>query len=235
MTLCEMISLVRFISNKSQRGNAYTPADFNLSLKDVNLKLLSEYLKGWSPGMPIPSEILKFVTHVPAGTLVTGVYTLPADFRILTDRTLACQISSKTRQVDLMPASEARILRAHGFRSLGHQPVGVIEGSTITVYPTNATELQLSYIRIPVTPIYDYYMDQYGTEVCMAASTTHALGTGEIGSLGQTSGTVSSLTVELEWDDYVHPQIAIRILEKLGVSLRESDIIQYSQLLKNDQ
>jgi hypothetical protein len=134
-----------------------------------------------------------------------------------------------------MPASEARILRAHGFRSLGHQPVGVIEGSTITVYPTNATELQLSYIRIPVTPIYDYYMDQYGTEVCMAASTTHALGTGEIGSLGQTSGTVSSLTVELEWDDYVHPQIAIRILEKLGVSLRESDIIQYSQLLKNDQ
>jgi hypothetical protein len=112
-------------------------------------------------------------------------------------------------------------------------PIARISGEYLYVSPifslTTAPNLILHYLKAPSTPFFDYYYDDDYNIQYLSASGTHLLTTGETGRLGETAGsTVTSSTVELEWEDTEKIKILHRIVTKLGVSMDEQLVAQYA-------
>jgi len=63
---------------------------------------------------------------------------------------------------------------------------------------------------------------------------THELTAGEVGRSDEAAGeTVTSSTVELEWEDTEKIKILHRILAKMGVSMDEQLVAQYATSKEN--
>ena len=105
----------------------------------------------------------------------------------------------------------------------------------INIYPNNITSAEFTYLRKPLTPVYDYYIDANANEVYLLTGTSHTLTTDETGSAGQTSGTVTSLTVELDWDELFHVVFCNEVLSRVGINLKDGMVEQYINQAKQEQ
>jgi len=235
MIICEIVQYVRFLSDKEQRSNAFTPEQINLALKSVNNEIFNIWLTKFNREAIIPEPLRKFLVTVDAGTITSGVYTIPSDFRAMVSGTANVLIGGKIKTMDILPESEVAILRTYPGRKASEKPFGALHNGTFKIYPTNAGSLGWTYLKSPATPVYDYYIDVDLNEVCISPGVSHELASGEAGSVGQTTGTVVSGTVEIEWDERIHDEFVARMLEKLGVNAREQDLVQFSQMRKQEQ
>lgn len=108
-------------------------------------------------------------------------------------------------------------------------PVAKIAGENLYVLPEDIDRVILYYLKDPSTPFFDYYYDDDYNIQYLSASGSHVLTTGETGRSGEVAGaTVTSSTVELEWEDTDKIKILHRILTKLGVSMDEQLVAQYA-------
>ena len=63
---------------------------------------------------------------------------------------------------------------------------------------------------------------------CLDVGATHVLTGTEEGSGGEVApATVTSNTVELDWGVQVHPKIVVLLLAKVGIHIREADVVNY--------
>jgi len=237
MTVCELLKYVRFIANKSQKGNAYTPSDYNYSLQNNNIQIFNDELAKFTPGAPIPELLRTFHTEITSGTLATGVYTLPADFAELATLSFTCTVGGVKKFGEFVSDTEAKKRRMYTQYKLAENPIAVMRSGTIQVYPTNAAGFGFEYLKQPATPVYDYYIDSNLNEVCLAVGQAYTINdpptTGEVASDGSTSGIYASKTVEIEWDEEAHPRFAALILRDLGINVREGEIVQIAEGIKN--
>lgn len=101
--------------------------------------------------------------------------------------------------------------------------------SLINVYPTSLKAIYINYLKMPATPLLDYYVDSNGFYTFLAAGATGvsvpAGATYRTGTAGPTS--VNSATVHFAWDAEQMTAIVYRILQKAGVALEKELIIQY--------
>ena len=108
-------------------------------------------------------------------------------------------------------------------------PIARISADNIYVAPKSIDNIILFYLTTPATPFFDYYFDANLVIQAMDEDDTHVLTTGEVGRSGEAAGaTVTSATVELEWEDIDQIKILHRILAKLGVSMDEQLVAQYA-------
>ncbi len=232
MTLENIKKLIEFVANKNQKGGAYNPDDFNVSLEKVNIDLYNEFVGPWQVGTMIPIELRTFKIPISSGSISGGSYSLPSNFSNLATYKFSCTIDGLLRYGHFVSEDQAKRLRTYPPSDLTKNPIAVIRSSSIAIWPTNASNFMFEYLRTPTTPFYDYYIDANLNLVYLAEGSSHTLGAGEVGSAGQTSGNVSSLTSEIEWDDDVHPKFISRLALSLGVNLREADVVGYSNQLK---
>lgn len=87
-------------------------------------------------------------------------------------------------------------------------PVCLFENRQIIVRPTTLASCDVRYLKYPTAPVYAY--SQVGTRYVYddAAST------------------------DLEWPSIVHDDLMIRVLSNLGINMRESLMVQYSEQQK---
>lgn len=235
MTTCEIVKYIRFLSNKHQVGDAFTPEDINLAFKNVNDEVFNLWLTKFAAGQPIPEPLMTFITNVSAGTISGGTYTLPAALRRMVGN-MSCIIDGNVVPLDLVDEGTFNYLKSFPGRNLSRAPVAVLRGGVVNVIPTNAGSINITYIRYPLVPVYDYYVDEYANEVCLEPGDSHTLGSGEYGSAGQTSGTtVSSTAVDIEWHERIHEHFVSRMLGKLGINILEPGLVQFSETGKAQQ
>jgi len=236
MTVCQILGLVRALANKDQKGNAITPTQYNLALNYANLALTNSEFSKWDPSLPLPEILRTFRVVIANGTITAGVYTVPSDFREFTSNQMSVTVDSILTVLDRVDDGKAKRLITYPGRNLRERPICVLGDGVINVFPTDASGINFEYLKTPATPVYDYYIDQYRNEVCLAVGAAHFLDPNEYGSAGQLPGnTVNSLTVELEWDDIYHIKVIMNILAQFGVNLRESDVVQFAELQQNKQ
>lgn len=236
MTICQLIQYVRFLSDKEQRANAFTPEQLNLTLRAVNKEVFNFWLTRFQSENVVPEPLRKFLVTVSNGTVTSGVYTIPSNFRAIVSTEATVTIGGVLKKLELVSENESSALRVYPGRNAYERPFCSIHNGEILIYPTNAANLTWTYLKMPTTPVYDYYIDANYNEVCLASGATHLLTSGEVGSSGQTAGaTVTGTTVELEWDDRIHEEFVNRMLEKLGVNLREPQVVQFSEMRKQEQ
>lgn len=239
MILSEILTYINTVLNKDKAGNSLSPQEFNVLLEAEIFNFVRDRFQeyrtavnqGGGDDTMLSALLIDSLTAQSSPSLSGGYFAAPSDMLYMEG--LQGVLSSTIKKVELISRDE---LNRRFFNLLSKPliiyPACVVVGSNIYVYPTNMTSLKLSYIKKPTIPVYDYYMNTNYNEVYLAASATHTLVSGEYGSAGQTSGTVTSLTVELDIPEETHLQFANYLLGK--VSMRDQNQLLY-QAAQNEK
>ena len=261
MLVSEILGLVDFIVDKEVSGEALTPARYNLLLEDTNTVLFNEYHRQYEQFRFTP-QLAHVLAQSPLGVFLTattltrtssdGLFPLPTGWIELT----SVLVSETGLKVELVTSMEANYRRSSSMTvSADLRPYGYIIGTDLQVIPYSAgaqarpITLYVEYLPLPTQPVYDYCQSAVSLkEVFMPASSTLLYESGQYnlyqgstllesnvtksGADPATDPSYTSLTVELQWREDVHPQFVSRILSKVGVNLSEPEIAQYAELLK---
>ena len=105
----------------------------------------------------------------------------------------------------------------------------VSEKSRIQVYPNSIASVSINYLKLPVVPFLDYYINANGLYTYLDEGATGInVPAGAVYSDGRAGPiTVSSLTKDLEWHEHQTPIIINIILQKAGIILNDQTAIQY--------
>src|SRR5882672_7446021 len=164
MSIAAAYDIVRFLYNKAQNGYI-TPAQFNNLAPIMQMSLINDRIgnvKKYMPHDPTPPygfalnqktrEEIRPLLVPPTTTPVTaGVATIPDGY--LYYDTIA--VNGKQAQ----EATEDEILELNNSLIKPPSlmfPKFVLHSNGINVYPTSVTSISLSWLRRPITPIWNY-------------------------------------------------------------------------------
>lgn len=244
MNLGQVFKLVNFISNKDQTGDTITPEQFSeIILPAVNIMFFKKKYglpEDYQPGQPIPrqaweltqkisDDLRKFKEIQPAWLIDSaGISQIPSDYvhRSSITKTYIPYTGAqpKTVVVEELTDSEAASRRSNSITGpTVKNPFCVFHKNYIQFYPSNLQSVEFVYLRLPKTPFFDYTIanDEY---IFLPQGQFH-------------NGTVlpagtPSRTVELEWPEETHIDFVNRIMEYVGINLREDQLINFAQQAK---
>lgn len=240
MSIDEFRKFVLFIAKKSQNLNNPSPEEFNLALERGFTEFVMDIYgnannpigagKSFQKTQKL-SDDLNFLLEkrvfkltngklsLPNGTTVKDVTSqvAPKYLHISTARiqnSYKCDGELITDEVgvDVLRDSEVAdvLTSSYLFPSLD-RPYCVFYKDHIQFYPTLIKKAILTYLRTPTIPKWGY--------------TTNSL---------QRPVYDPSTSVEIESPAETHNDIAIRVLRYLGVSIRDNNLLQYAQAMKNE-
>lgn len=240
----DLYKMFCYIGHKENFGGYANTDNWNLSLKVNNVILLRELTgitNDFNFGSPISrrqkgmSYLLDDKTNKfkkkSSVSFSSGIGSLPNDyFRFDSLRT-----SGAIEDVELLFSGEVSHRLSNYIDSPDTEfPACEIIGSSIHIYPSIISTGNLVYYRYPAIPVFDYFIDADGNIQYLEAGSTYALQAGEIGSSGQTNSTVTSSSIELEWDDPEKIDILWLCLKQLGINLQRQDLYAVSDKIQSD-
>lgn len=260
MNLQEILDHINSRTNKDQSGNTYRIDRYNTDLRGASDEMFS-WLYGlpqqYRPGMPLPMvgyEITQLITdnlrglkvnmggpeiNDPGPLLVNsdGVAVIPSDYvhhgSMNYGRALACgNVTYPPIEVLADDEWSAVINSPLRMNRLDKYPICNFQNGYMRFLPKGIGFVNFVYLRSPKTPFFDYYIDVTNAVIYMPPGTSHTLQPGEMGSQGQTSGTLVSQTVELEWPENTHMDFANIILSYVSDNLRDAFIKQSAERRK---
>lgn len=266
MTNQEILDLCNFILNKEQTGKSINENYVSDILHAASMKLFKKLIglpEEYSPGAPVPRiqyELTSVVKAklVPFTVLLDGISdtlliidsygraVTPDNLYLITSlgNRIASGSTNKWNPIEVVTDAEwiGRISR-HIMQPTQNNPIANIQNGFIRFEPLKSKGVYCSYLRLPTTPVYDYYIDVNDKTVFMPAGTTHTLVSGEYYSDG--TGYVTppapptpnpniktSKTVDLEWGEMEQYDIVSIMLSMMGVNLRDITTVQYSEQMK---
>lgn len=226
MTLWDMFSLVRYITNKDFSGNVVTPERFNELIKVVNIDLFRKKYglpEEFQPGQPIASEsvdiTLKNTDDLKAfkvaslnATVSAGVLSIPIGY--FHRDSITYNYSVPINGVATILPRPVEILKEEAFSSRNgnftkrpttQNPIGVVRSNGIHIRPLAVLLVDFHYFRYPLDPVFAY-----------------TLGDGFV-----TYDAVNS--VETEWVRDEHLTLVRMMLSLVGVNLREETVLNYAE------
>lgn len=240
----DIFNLTRFIVNKNALSGYINIDDFNLNLKMASSVLLREKLgltNDYNLLMPVSKnqkglslisddQVIQFKVKANL-SFSSGIASLPANyFHYDTAR-----VAGAYEPVEMLNSAELskRLTNAIDVPDALF-PAAEIIGSSMYIYPTTISAATLIYYRTTNSPALSYYIDADGEIVPMAAGATHTLITGEEGMNGETSGTMTSTTVEHEWNSSCAIELAYIILKNMGINLGRGDVFSAATQIKKE-
>jgi hypothetical protein len=228
MTVANGLDYINYIINKESSGGVLTPIQYNTLLNSVNIELfndkLGEFQKYLLQVPKIEEAILVFkglqeFRLVGTVNFSSGIASIPSNFAFWIK--MITTYNNQQREISILSDNEFAQRRTNLLApKITEYPIGRVVGGQIQVLPNNILSAEFVYFSQPSTPFYDYYIDAYGNPVSLnATNSPHALLSGETGSSGQTSGSVSSQTVELAWNIDYHMEFFNAILKKVGINI----------------
>lgn len=230
MNIDQVYRFLQYLSNKSQSGYL-TPKDFNLSLpralnewvmkryKNVNANSASEL--GWQKNQKITDD-LRFLLERNKVVSVdaTGEMVLPADYLHLD--TINYKYSwiddqgltqFELRPVDIVRNSEiADFLSSKIYKrkiQKKQYAIAALYSDYVQIYPEDIQRVELTYLRKPKDPVWAF----------------------TVVNRKPVYDPINS--VDLEAPDEAVNEIVMMCASYLGMNLREADLVQYSETLKD--
>ena len=220
MTIDEVYKFVQFMANKEQRGYV-KPSEFNMLAKRAQLDIIKERVGkpststgsiGYKESAQLSDELYP-VTVFETTLVVSGdLFSFPSDYLHF------ISLWYSGEPVEIVSLGELYSRRKSSLVPPQPDfPVGIIEANGVRIYNSNVGAsntsfvAKLSYIKKPSDPSWAY-------------STVNSI---EIYD--------SSSSTQLTLSDSTHKEVANRILGYIGVNLRESEIITYSEAKNIEQ
>lgn len=248
MTLNQILKYVNYICQKENSGSTLKPNQLNFilpasSVNMFNRKVQEAQMLAIQSKIPFNKTLYEHVAlrefHVLENITITA-----GSFDMATlSNSYAYWLSMITlyngthREIEILTDKDLTDRRTNLLApQLEDYPGAMILGNIIKVFPTNITSAEFVFMKNPVTPVFDYYYDANFNLIYLAVGTSHLLATGEVGSAGQTAGTtVTSNTVELDWNQLWHIEFCNEVLQKVGINLKDVQIEQYVREVEGRQ
>lgn len=236
MNVWEIYQFINFRANKEQSGRSYTPEQFNISAKAVNIdlfKVKAGLPEEYRPGAPFPRQAWQitqkitddlrrfmFVMGIDGPQLQInkhGLATLPTDYiresSIVYDngKTVGCE--TEEGWVAVEPVTDGvwadRLSSSIKYPDKEY-PICRFMGNKIEFRPKNLRSVNMTYLRIPQPAVLGYTIDDNNDIVYNAATST-----------------------QFEWPEDLHTDIANMMFIWLGENLSSQMMIQEGQQRKN--
>lgn len=214
MTVEQLRVFINAICNKDQTGNALSPDQYNSYLARANedkfkqeagYRLKQDGTIFFDASQVSTDALGPFLKETPL-TGISGMFTMPADYRHA--------ISSLTADDHIIT-----MLTKQQFDSTKNDPIdfptdkypiSCMYAGKLRVEPVSVTPINFSYLRKPAIPFWDFTI--VNDEPIYAPATS----------------------VQLEWDDIFHIDIARFILSYMGVQFNDQFLSQYNQIAATD-
>jgi hypothetical protein len=232
-----MVDLVR----ADRRGLSVSPDEFSRLIRQVNQEVFDNYISNFekstenSDSMGYWKVFNETVALVVSGDSAVG--TLPADYYYIIGRPRVV-VGGVTKRVDLVTTYEDA-MREDDYltKATTDHPtcqIGGVDGNDdvrIRVKPSTLTAIYIDYLKTITVPYLDYYTDDTTYEVTFLPESAVAqnIPTGCTYRDGTTGGAavfVTSLTVDLLWDDSDLALILAKLLKKVGIQLPDEILVQ---------
>lgn len=236
MTNENIRDIINTILRKDFKGGFLSIPKFNNLLSVGNYEVFDKEMDKYEMSQEVTDAIYLFKKEATGLSITNDVLSIPDDFarhRFLIYK----KDGTEQRKFDIVTDGE------WGDRMMSYitiptesYPIAMYEGGGIKLSPTglNGNYIIYGYFRFPLTPVFDYYMDANDNIKYLAAGESYTLQANEVGSLGQVSGTVNSLTIEMEWNEDMKLKVMVRILAALGVTMSEQGIYQYAKIIEQE-
>lgn len=230
MNINEAYKFVQFISNKNQRGNI-KPDDFNLAAQRAQMDLFmqrygnpAQYQYGspksrvqWQDSRKITDDLKQFLVQKQY-PLTDGKLNYPSDYSHLSSARGSFITNGEecgdnptvdATNVDLVNDNElAYRLSSFIDRPSKRYPVLAFYDTYMQVYPKDMQSITLTYLRTPISPLWAYTL----------------VGTNPVYN--------ASASTNFEMPEDTHNEICYRILSYLGINLRDGELSQYAEKMK---
>ena len=235
MTNYFLYQFCNFILNESESGNAITPEDFTSLLRVSSLEMTRQIFKNYEEEQEMTDAIdmFKNMEHL---TFTNGWAWLPDNYyRKSFMFALGDEVNGEVEKVwvDFCTDYEWGLRQTEYLMAptLKH-PIARLAGWQVQIRPIEITDALFYYLQKPYDPVFDYYYNANGRIVFFPEG-THTLQAGEIGRQGEVAGDViASQNRDLDWNENEQLIIVGMICSKAGVNLKEGQVIEYSELYK---
>lgn len=246
MNLGQLYDYLNFCANKAQTGGTYTPQDYNLNLPVVNTEYFEERRKKYEVDQRAKDSLRRFMMFYgydenPYPVQSTGKLTLPNDYLYFSSlRYRYSKIVNGVTQYeykDIYLSTDAQwgdALKNKLKPVSKKNPIATLRNTFIQVEPKDLQYVEFTYLRKPAVPVFDYYINNTTFQLVYMTGGTIPPASGVTYSGLSTYTNNQSVSVELEWDDIDVINIADLLLRKIGINLRQEDLVQYSQLMKTE-
>jgi hypothetical protein len=248
MTLDQIRQYINYICVKENSGGTLTPEQVNIIFPAANIDMFNKKIEKAKifaiQNKMTLSEALSSIIELRNFYTFTGNMSITDHFINLDNLDppyayfsgLTTLYNGVTRKIDLIQDSEwvdrmTNVL----LPPIDEYPICRLFQNELFILPEDINSVIFYYYFRPATPAYDYYIDANFNEVYLASGSNYILKSGEIGSNGQTSGTVHSNTNELEWDQVFHIEFCNEVLSRVGINLKDGMVEQYINQAKQEQ
>lgn len=210
----ELYRLVLDLANKNN-GQYISPAEFNRYVKIAN----REYFDKLIGKNNVPQNFygrdrthdakVRLFRQIADIDLIGGVGDLPAGW----EKTNAVYTTGNP-PIEVVQVDEDRLARRFSSpldSPTLEYPMYVEDDTTIRVYPSTITQVTMRYLRSPVTPVWGYTVTGRKPVYDPATSTN------------------------LEWDENDMFEIANRVLQLVGVSMMNNNLVNYTEGKQNQE
>jgi len=194
--------LVQFVANKEHRG-WLSPEEFNLAAEIAQLSLYSEKEAVFAGSKKILADMLPFVKKE-SKTPATGKAIYPTDIRHFINAYIE---SSFKRLAELTQAELADAMDSEIITPSTEYPACVQRDDGLYVYPVAfVAPVVIEYLAKPTTPEWAYTVVSNRPVYAVGSST------------------------DFDFDEILFLEISSRILEHVGINLKDTELSQYMQL-----
>lgn len=231
----DLYDIILTVLKKESRGNIIKPDGFTDLLVQSHYEYYNQQYEKWAASQTITDSLKPFLI-IDEEWDITGATFLYSALNETYKHAVSARTDGDVR-VEIVTVNEWNEWYSDVImKGTATSPLMVMQSDGAKVQPDSVGTLYFSYLhKAQYEPFFDYYMDAYGHVQYFVNAAQHTLAAGEVYRDGTATGTVTSISRELEWEDFDKVNIISIILEKLGVSLQAQDITQYAMAKEQQQ
>jgi len=229
----ELKRFVEFLTNKEQSGNNWSPEQFNMLVKratDDIQRWLIGLEANYQPGQPLPAvayevtqkvkDDLRWLKSIKTITVNSdGLMVIPSDYVYMTaieydkiDNTCDGQPTVQTKGVEIVADDKWATRIGNAIKVPNHNfPVCNFMDKTYIQYrPKNLQRVRFVYLRELPTPVWGYTIDPASDVPLYDAGSS----------------------TDIDMPEILLNDIARIMLSYIGINLRESQVVDYAETIK---
>ena len=232
-----LLTLIR----EDRRGLALSPDEFNRVANIVNDRLFEKKYKEYEATLEISDSLQPFIA-TGVINIVASTVNLPTDYRIMIGKPLVtANLFASGRYCDFVTNLELHERNEDYLTQPSAQyPVWTYMSTLagvrrVYISPSTITGLFMcTYLRNPVTPVYDYYVNNttavitymdVGANVIIPSGSTYRDGTA-----GDGVTSFPSTSVDWEWGAEYLQEILILFMELMGIALPDNFLVEVANV-----
>lgn len=205
--ISDIHEFVNFLTGKGQTGY-HSPEEIDNAVHESSKVLYNQLMKVYEETKEISDDLSPFLIGPTSLTVASGQANKPANY----NHCVALTATTSDVEVEIVDHSMLASKRNDPLcPPAADYPICTFYSTYIQFYPTNVSNVKITYFKVPTKPEWAYDVD--GDDRYEYNDTD---------------------SVDIEWKENRHGDIKMKAMEFLGINLREGDLVEFAQIKKQE-